>query len=359
MLAVSADAYSRLVSIFLLCQTWLPTSNVLVSGTNMFNEVWSQICLFFHDVFLFMYNIFRGPFKRHHSSWRSWKAERLPSMALVWHFDIDIPTSLLRQGGLLAQEAPRPEAPRRQAEYIACKMGGWETFLVKGRAKFGEVMLVSGFQGLGILLLFWGFFPCLPVLPPRMTGTFNVVTTFEGDDFKLHFPCLGKHMSLIMFDPMWTNELWAFNASRVSEDAAVDRESKNRNPPSKLFRLAQPWSSYFARDIHSELLTDAPCSVFNDGRLPKLAPRGLVMRDPLLLTSHHPKMEYWKLLETAWRMTVHMSRGHQFWWQLHCFDNFVFSNTLSGLTCKSKTTKMILPWNSWLWDTYLNLLKNW
>ena len=63
---------------------------------------------------------------------------------------------------------------------------------------------------------------------------------FEGDDFKFHLPLLRKHASLIMFDPMWTNRLWAFKASRVSQDAAVDRESKNNNPLSSLFRLAQP-----------------------------------------------------------------------------------------------------------------------
>lgn len=76
-------------------------------------------------------------------------------------------------------------------------------------------MLVSGREG---ILLLWDFSHVLP-------GTINVVTNFDGDDFKWHFPCLGKHMSLIMFDPMWTNELWAFKASRVSEDAVVDRES--------------------------------------------------------------------------------------------------------------------------------------
>lgn len=93
--AGSADAYSRLVSIFLLCQTWLPTSNILVSHTNMFNEVWSQICLFFHDVFLFYVQHLLGPFKKTSSILKvlkGWKTS-------IHGFDILTSTSQHRSWG--------------------------------------------------------------------------------------------------------------------------------------------------------------------------------------------------------------------------------------------------------------------
>jgi len=95
-------------------------------------------------------------------------------------------------------------------------------FPFKGRATFWEVEVSFRVFRVSVYFYFLGFFPCSYTQDDWDKN--NVLTNFEGDDFKSHFPCLGKHMSLIMFDRMWTNELWAFKASRVSEDAAVDRE---------------------------------------------------------------------------------------------------------------------------------------
>ena len=149
------------------------------------------------------------------------------------------------------------------------------------------------------------------VLPPRITGTKTMLSlNFEGDDFKFHLPLLWKHTSLIMFDPMWTNRLWALKASRVSQDAAVDRESKNVNPLSRLFRLAQPWSSPFFSGYSQWFANRRTLQCFQWWQVAKARASRTCYAIPLLRTSHHPKMEYWKLLETARYMNVYMSCGH-------------------------------------------------
>lgn len=188
----------------------------------------------------------------------------------------------------------------------------------------GGYVKIQAFREGILLLYFLGFFPMF--LYPGWLGQKQCCHSFWGRWFQVTLPMSREAyvMSLIMFDPMWTNEWWAFKASRVSEDAAVDRESKNRKPPSRLLRLAQPWSSHFVWDIHSELLTDGPCSVFNVGRLPKLAPRGLVMRDPLFENISSSKDG---ILEAPWNRLAY-DCPYVSWTlilvAIDCFDNFLY-----------------------------------